>query len=180
MSGRELLGGVRHLGDKVSAFVDDRLDLATREQVLRHLQRCGACRSAVEEERWVAARLQTLPGAEPSAALLQSLQRIGTGAPVPTAGAVGAAVAATPSTGLLHTPRRRGSLLLAGAGSFSAGLLGLAYLVGGAADQPAPVVPAVGEFSAEFAGQRDGMPFSHPAVGVTTVLHQSWPPADQR
>jgi anti-sigma factor RsiW len=163
-----------HLGDQVAAFVDGQLDYARRERALDHLRTCARCRDLVEQERWVKTRVQTLPGAEPSANLLSALTRVsvddlegdleGPTAPFPP----------WPSTErrwLLPQDRlRRSSLFLAGAGSLAAGFIGVAYAIGSAA--PAgdpPVSPPVGQFSAQFAGSQP-MPFSDPAMDAIPAL----------
>jgi anti-sigma factor RsiW len=168
-----------HLGSRVSAYVDDALAGAERDAARRHLEECHDCRVAVTQERFVQNRLQALPGAEPSAALLLALQSVGCDGARRHATAAAGARAMDPHsdpTTQWRLPRpRHARLLLAGAGSVSAGLLGLAYVVGGTTAQPAPVVPPVEEFSAEFAGQGEPLPFADPAAGITAVLDQSWP-----
>ena len=151
---------MRHLGDRVSALVDGELDPATHERALVHLTDCTKCRAAVDAERRVKARLRALPANEPSADLLGSLFA----APARIPGQRGPAPAAPTPAG------RRSGLVLAGAGSLSLALFGAAYLAGGggsaAVPTAPPVTPAVGRFSAEFAGTTEGLPFSDPAVGV--------------
>jgi anti-sigma factor RsiW len=156
---------VRHLGERISALVDGELDHDARDRALAHLSRCELCRAAVAEERWVKARLKQLPATEPSAALLTSL------------------FAAVPASPLGFEPASLGavshlrpSFIVAGAGSISAAMFALAYLLGGAvpASQPAApaVIPPVGQFSAQFAGTTEGLPFSDPAVGVSPAAAQ--------
>lgn len=147
-----------HLGDRVSAFVDDELDPSSRDRAVDHLARCGGCRQAVDQERAVKARLRALPLSEPSAALLGSLfitpdrRRPDPAGPAPAERAL------------------RPGLVLAGAGSVSAGMFAVAFLVGGAGSAADPVLPEVsppvGQFSAEFAGTTQRSPFSDPAIGI--------------
>jgi anti-sigma factor RsiW len=155
-----------HLGAQVAAFVDGQLDYPRREKALEHLSWCAGCRAAVEQERWVKARVQTLPGAEPSADLLSSLSRVQVESPLP--------VQPTEPPGYWHLPltrARRNGLMLAGAGTVAAGFLGLAYTVGGTtvADHD-PVSPPVDRFSTKFAGTESSTPFSDPAVDVFSVI----------
>jgi anti-sigma factor RsiW len=151
-----------HLGEQVAAFVDGQLDYPRREKALEHLSGCAGCRAAVEQERWVKARVQTLPGAEPSADLLFSLSRVSIESP--------ALVAPAEHAGSWHLPQtraRRSGLMLAGAGTVAAGFLGLAYTVGGAAvADHDPVAPPVDRFSTEFVGSEPSTPFSDPAVDI--------------
>lgn len=162
-----------HLGDQVAAFVDGQLDFARREKALKHLSGCADCRAAVDQERWVKTRVQTLPGAEPSANLLSALTQVST-EPVPAAPSAPRPRPARGRPGLgRHGSRsalRHGGLLLAGAGSVAAGFLGLAYVVGGAAAQQDPVSPPVDRFSAEFAGSETSMPFADPAMDAFPVI----------
>ena len=150
---------MRHLGDRVSALVDGELDPVARESALAHLVGCQRCRAALDAERRVKARLRALPANEPSADLLGSLFAAPAGIPWQRRPAPAPAAAS-----------RRPGLVLAGAGSLSLALFGAAYLAGGGTSPAAPiappVTPAVGRFSAEFAGTTEGLPFSDPAVGV--------------
>jgi anti-sigma factor RsiW len=152
-----------HLGDQVAAFVDGQLDYPRRERALEHLSGCAECRAAVEQQRWVKTRVQTLPSAEPSASLLWALTQVRDEAawPVPPE---------TPRWPAPQSRLRRSALLLAGAGSLAAGFIGVAYAVGSASSDPSsPVRPPVGQFSAEFAHVAP-MPFNDPALDLLPAL----------
>jgi anti-sigma factor RsiW len=154
-----------HLGDQVAAFVDGQLDYPRRERALQHLSDCAQCRAAVDQQRWVKTRVQTLPSAEPSASLLSALTQVSTDPPSPTQPAPDASRRPVPGG-----PARRGALLLAGAGSLAAGFIGIAYAVGSASPVPSsPVSPPVGQFSAEFADVAP-MPFNDPAMDLLPAL----------
>ncbi|HET7328996.1 MAG TPA: zf-HC2 domain-containing protein [Nocardioidaceae bacterium] len=153
-----------HLGERLTALVDGHLDAAERDRALAHVRHCAECRADVQHQHWVRRRLQELPDAEPSAALLMSLQDVGAGA-VP----VQAAVADEQATRWRFPTRRHAAMAVAGAGTVAAGVLGLAYVVG-AAPAAEPVRPPVGEFSAKFADVGDP-PFSDAAVDAFPVLH---------
>lgn len=149
-----------HLGDAVAALVDGQLDHPRREKALGHLSRCAVCREAVEQQRRVKVRVQTLPGAEPSAALLVALTRV-PGAPAPPPSGPGSRVGRV----------GRGGLLITGAGTVAAGVLGLAYVVDGATVRdPGAVSPPVQLFHTEFAGAERPVPLSDPAMDVFWVL----------
>jgi anti-sigma factor RsiW len=156
-----------HLGDQVAAFVDGQLDYARREKALEHLSGCDRCQALVEQERWVKTRVQTLPGAEPSADLLTSLTLVSAHEPAPPAYPGAYRVARWPAgQGWL----RRGGLVLAGAGSLAAGVIGVAYAVGSAETSgPVPVSPPVGQFSAQFAGSNP-VPLADPAMDAIPAL----------
>jgi anti-sigma factor RsiW len=143
----------------MAAFVDGELDHVARDRALAHLSHCPGCRLAVEQERWIKDRLQALPVGEPSASLLGSL--------FATAG-VPPSLPATAAPTLGRATRS--GLALAGVGSVSAMMFGVAYLLGGAgpsSDPSAPAVsPPVDQFSVQFAGTTEGSPFSDPGFGV--------------
>jgi anti-sigma factor RsiW len=164
-----------HLGDDVAAFVDGELDYARRERALAHLSLCARCRAAVDAERAVKTRVQTLPGAEPSAHLIRSLTRVPAhGAPDPVSPPVH-----LPGPHLPVPAGRagRGGLLLAGVGSLAAGVIGVAYVVGAAgAVEPGSVTPPVARFSAEFAGSSEqSVPLPDPAMDMLPVLGRTNP-----
>jgi len=155
----------------------------------------------VSEQRWLKSRMRELAATEPSAALRSSLFEIGRSRPAGTDGqaairhdeTVAAMSLPTRSYLVPHLPtpgpppgaaadahandrrttdrRRRAGLVMAGAGSVGAAVLGLSYALGGASESPSPspVSPPVGQFSAEFAGSSDGLPFSVPAVDAYSV-----------
>jgi hypothetical protein len=190
-----------HLGERVAALVDGELDHDSRDRAVAHLARCEECRSAVSEQRWLKSRMRELAATEPSAALRSSLFEIGRSRPAGTDGqaairhdeTVAAMSPPTRSYLVPHLPtpgpppgaaadahandrrttdrRRRAGLVMAGAGSVGAAVLGLSYALGGASESPSPspVSPPVGQFSAEFAGSSDGLPFSVPAVDAYSV-----------
>jgi anti-sigma factor RsiW len=162
-----------HLGNQVAAFVDGQLDYSRREKALEHLAGCARCRAAVERQRWVKLRVQTLPSAEPSADLLSSLTRVSAAQPSFYPQASGHWLRGR--TRLLPGGRVwRGGLLLAGAGSLAAGFIGVAYAVGGVYTEQSPVSPPVGRFSAQFAGSGP-MPFTDPATDVFPALRSRSP-----
>lgn len=154
-----------HLGDQVAAFVDGQLDYPRRERALEHLSGCAQCRAAVDQQRWVKSRVQTLPSAEPSASLLSALTQVREGPAWPTP-------PPAPHWPVPQSRLRRSALLLAGAGSLAAGFIGVAYAVGSASTVPSsPVRPPVGQFSAEFADVAP-MPFNDPALDLLPALRQ--------
>jgi hypothetical protein len=189
-----------HLGERVAALVDGELDHDSRDRAVAHLTRCEECRFAVSEQRWLKSRMRELAATEPSAALRSSLFEIARSRPdetderpavfhraepvaamslpnrsylaphVPTPGPTADAHASVRRT---TDRRRRAGLVMAGAGSVGAAVLGLSYALGGAPESPSPspVSPPVGQFSAQFAGSSDGLPFSVPAVDAYSV---SW------
>jgi anti-sigma factor RsiW len=185
-----------HLGSRVSALVDGELPPSAREHALAHCDRCPSCRRAVAAERWLKLQHRSVSPAEPSATLLGNLFAIGQSADhpadvesmLPELHATGSplAPAAFPTTAagsyLVPTARvnrshsahvvdrgRAAGLVVAGAGSVTAAVFGLAYVLGGPTDTSrpeAPVTPEVDQFSAEFSGATDSLPFTDPAFGV--------------
>jgi len=106
----------RHLGDSVSALLDDQLDEAAAERAWAHALACSDCRRLVEREGWVKTRLASVGGGEPSPGLVDSLRAM-------------EAWAAVEEIEERHRGRRIG-LAVAGAGSVSAAVLGIATLGG--------------------------------------------------
>lgn len=51
---------IGHLGARVTALLDGRLDPAEEERVWQHVLSCAHCRDQVEREGWVKTRLTTL------------------------------------------------------------------------------------------------------------------------
>jgi len=159
---------VSHLGERLTALVDGYLGPAEQERAMAHVRHCAACRAELQHEQWVRREVQSLPGAEPSAALLMALKDIGGD---PSAVAI---EQDAPATHWRLPPGRRAGLALAGAGTVAAGVLGLAYAVGSTAPAADPVRPPVEQFSSEFASVRDA-PFSDPAVDVLPVIERRAP-----
>lgn len=62
-----------HLGADLPALIDGELGHAARERVLRHLAHCAACRSEMDEQRRLKARLLGLAAPPPPDALTDRL-----------------------------------------------------------------------------------------------------------
>lgn len=113
------LGG--HVGANVSALVDGQLDHEESERAWSHVLTCPDCRRLVEREGWVKTRLASMRGDEPPDRLMGSLYQLD------------AAAEAWAAVGELERKgrgRRRAGLALAGAGSVSAAVFGIASLSG--------------------------------------------------
>lgn len=126
------LGG--HLGITVSALLDGQLDPSTAERAWAHVNTCDTCRRQVEREGWVKTQLAGMTGDDgaPPQQLLGSLYGLGSSArgPAdrdPSGAAAWAAVGEIERRG---RARRRTGLAVAGAGSVSVAVLGLASLTG--------------------------------------------------
>lgn len=130
------LGG--HIGSVVSALVDGHLDAASAERAWSHALSCAGCRHRIEREGWVKTRLATMSGSEPPPELLSSLYTLKS-SDRQAAAEAWAAVDVVERRG--HS-RRRAGLALAGAGSVSAAVLGLAYLTGAAGGYSGGSTPA--------------------------------------
>jgi hypothetical protein len=141
-----------HLGDLGAALVDGQLDESTRQLSLRHLASCAFCRSEIEAQRRLKARLQGLgePGL-PSALLLrlQALPARGSEPlpePLPEPVLLPAAVPADSGIASAGSLRRmtvmrdprRGRRVLAGAASLLLVGAGTALAAGGGAQAAAP------------------------------------------
>lgn len=174
---------MKHLGDRVTALVDDQLDHDDRDLALAHLARCPACQAAVETERSTSATLRALPAVEPSGELVQKLLALaepggplpperrpfpGPAAPVaswrPTAGRPGSIAGSRRPEGT--TALRRGGVRVAVAGAFSVGVLTLSLASLGGADPTTPVTPPTQQFTVEHAKSTGSLPFFDPAAVV--------------
>ena len=63
----------RHLGDRLTAFVDGEVDLATRDRMLGHLAHCADCRTEADAERQVKARLSGMSAPQVPVELMLNL-----------------------------------------------------------------------------------------------------------
>jgi hypothetical protein len=70
----------RHLGPRISDYVERRFDPATMAQLDRHVVACQVCRAAVDDERQLLASMRVSPG--PSAGLQELLLGLASAAPV--------------------------------------------------------------------------------------------------
>jgi hypothetical protein len=113
-----------HLGAAVSALVDGQLDPESTDRAWQHVGTCASCRQLVEREGWLKrqlAQINEVPqGGRPSDELMGHLLDLD---------AV-AASWADPDDVAPGRGRRRAGLVLVGAGSVSAAVLGLATLGG--------------------------------------------------
>lgn len=147
------IGG--HLGSSVSALVDGQLSPEDNERAWAHVLHCPPCRRLVEREGWVKRQLAGMAGNptadQPPAHLVGSLRQLD---------AAAEAWATVEEIEHRGRHRRRAGLVLAGAGSVSAAVFGLASLSGaglGIGGAPA------GTPAASFTG-------SGPAATPTTAL----------
>jgi predicted anti-sigma-YlaC factor YlaD len=121
-----------HLGVAVSALLDGQLGPSSAERAWAHVHTCDSCRRQVRREGWVKTRLATMTGEDggtPPEQLLGSLYGLGMprcGPPDQSGAAAWAAVEEIERRGRA----RRTGLALAGAGSVSVAVLGLASLTG--------------------------------------------------
>lgn len=125
-----------HIGSSVSALVDGQLAEHEAERAWSHVLTCPSCRRLVEREGWVKRQLATMGGNEPPERLLGSLYQLD------PAQEAWAAVDELERKG---RGRRRAGLALAGAGSVSAAVFGIATLGGaglGIGGAPAGTPPA--------------------------------------
>lgn len=184
---------MKHLEDRVSDLVDDRLDHDDRDRALAHLAACEQCRAEVEFERYAKAALRSLRGPEPSSALVQNLLSLAEpGGPLPpdrpAFPATGAPVApwrprderpaglppgVRPHRGPhLGRPSRAVRYAAAGVLSASALAVGLASLgapSGAETTPPASIAPPVDQFTVEHARTTGTLPFAEPASMLVPV-----------
>ncbi|MGB8384874.1 MAG: zf-HC2 domain-containing protein, partial [Dermatophilaceae bacterium] len=70
----------RHLGARLSDYVDRRLDAATLAELDRHVVACQVCRASADQERQLLAALRASPGPAVSTSLQELLLGLATGA----------------------------------------------------------------------------------------------------
>lgn len=140
-----------HLHHKVSALIDGELSPNARTRALAHARGCAQCRQEIAETLEVKRRVNKMAPVEASADLLDVV------------GSITMPPLAAPAPSGQRTLLRRA---VAGAGSLSAVVIALAYVVGAPQASQAKVVsPPVEEFAAEFADSTGLAPLSDPAVG---------------
>lgn len=177
-----------HLGDRITALVDQRLDPACREQVLCHLLDCPDCRAEADAERAVRRMLAGFgyaSGHEPSPALQARLLVVAdeqeqAGVAVRhtllfTRRLNGAGHGRQPRVRRPGAPpsrrRTRRRLVLAGSLSIGAATAAVAFVVGGQPAGPS-ISPSVGSYTVEPAAVRDSGPLTDPAAGAYAVVPQ--------
>ncbi|MQA06173.1 MAG: hypothetical protein GEV07_26800 [Streptosporangiales bacterium] len=161
-----------HLGDRITALVDQKLDPASREQVLRHLLGCPDCRAEADRERSVR----------------RALSLLGDGDHQPPA-PLQARLLAMPQTADVwqkerasvwppaRAPRSRGKsrYFVAGSLSLSAATAAMAFVVGGQPAGPA-LAPPIDTYTREHAAVGGSVPLTdHGARTVTTLTRSSRP-----
>jgi hypothetical protein len=134
-----------HLGAAVSALVDGQLDEESTERAWDHVLGCEDCRRQVEREGWLKRQVSSIAArpveADPPARLVGSLLDLGP---------VADAWAQVEELEQRGRHRRRTGLVLAGAGSVSAAVLGLTTLGGaglGLGGTTSPPVSSLGNGS---------------------------------
>jgi anti-sigma factor RsiW len=140
---------VNHLGDRISAFIDNELDVDARERVLVHLARCAECRASVEAERAIKARLGALARPDVPTDLATRLAGIGAGDQASRRPRHVVPRLRRRATGRRAVGRRR--RVVAGSGAALAGALGAAFALGGGPVEGRPVTPNVNRFTVEHA-----------------------------
>ncbi len=136
---------MRHLGARLSAFVDGELSDAQRERVLAHLAGCEPCRHEAAALRLLKQRMHTLADTTAGDTLTWRL--------IALAGQGGQSVHERwPAWAHAHHRRRRWSLVAAGVATGALGLSAAAFLAGGDQAPAGPrVVPAVDVFMVQHA-----------------------------
>jgi anti-sigma factor RsiW len=177
---------LQHPLEKLSAVVDGELDHDSRDKVLSHLVGCDTCRSEVDAQRRLKARLAATAAPDPSVDLMQRLMGVSSFStepreeirPVltpafslsPQRSAFPAARndATRPGSRTATRSRRRtGVLGAAGSAAAMASLLGTAFVLGDPArseQPPALQPPPVTSFSADHAGAGVGTTFADPVA----------------
>jgi anti-sigma factor RsiW len=157
-----------HLGDRLSALVDDELDGAERDRAHAHLASCEQCRIEAAELRALKQRLRGLTSGAPAEAAMtrRLIAMTGPGGPLPPRRRL--LRLAPPSRETRRPgprgPARRRYLVLATA-SLVVGLGTAAFTVGGSSGAtPGPrITPPVEMYSVQHAITTGEVPFTGPS-----------------
>lgn len=196
-----------HLGDRVSALVDDELSARDRDRALVHIAACADCRAELATQRAakaLLARLGSTSAPRPAPHVVESLHGLATpGLPVPPrAGTAlhGPVVPVLPpppgrgprgaradsrrprgrGTSARRTGRRAG-LLSAGVLSAAGLVLATAFVAGGSqSPSTGPLVPPVAELSVEHSRTTGGVTVGDPGTGLMTTFEDPAPTSTRR
>jgi hypothetical protein len=189
-----------HPLDKLSAVVDGALDHDSRDKVLSHLVGCDSCRSEVDAQRRLKARMATQDAPEPSLDLMQRLMGVSSFSTEPreevrpvltpavslfpqrSAFPAGRAGGTRPGAARNSRSRRRAGVLgAAGSAAAVASLLGTAFVVGdpSRSEQPPTLQPPVASFSSDHASTSGGAPFADPVGLLSTYSPTGYPGLNQ-
>ncbi|WP_410785034.1 anti-sigma factor family protein [Kribbella sp. C-35] len=173
-----------HPLDKLSAVVDGQLDHDSRDRVLSHLVGCDTCRSEVDAQRRLKAKIAALESPDPSTDLMQRLMGVSSFSTEPreevrpvvtpvslfpqrSAFPAGRTGGTRPGAARGTRSRRRSGVLgAAGSAAAVASLLGTAFVVGdpSRSEQPPTLQPPVASFSSDHASTSGGAPFTDPVA----------------
>lgn len=155
-----MIGGIGHLGSRVSALLDGDLDPVEAERAWAHVHGCHACRDLVEREGWVKRRLARLSdGPHAAPAHLKGSLLGGPEGPLD----LPAGAEPVPARSVVRRTHRR--LAVAGGGAVGAALLGSVIALG-ASPAAAPTTP-----TADLRGPVDRLSPGPPALpGFTPAL----------
>lgn len=129
-----------HLGQRLSALVDNELGAAERDRVLAHLAGCEPCRAEAIALRALKQRMRALGEAAADTGLIGRLLAMTPPPPSPSPAAA------------RWTTRRRAAIAAAASSLVAAGLAGAAFVAGGGSPRPEPTItPAVDMFTVQHA-----------------------------
>ena len=177
-----------HLGERLSALVDGELDHDTRDKLLAHLAGCADCRTEVDDERRLKARLGSLSDPALPAGLTERLvaipesdghaRDVAAAAPVttrPTSRRDKRRPASTagqrPANRGEERRGRRRTRVMVGSGGLVAAAMTFAFVIGGGAASGEAVTPPVDRLTVEHAAVTSDVPLTGPA---TTAVNASF------
>jgi anti-sigma factor RsiW len=157
-----------HLGDRLSALVDDELDGAERDRAHAHLASCEQCRTEAAELRALKQRLRALMSGAPAEAAMtrRLIAMTGPGGPLPPRRRL---LRLAPPIRETRRPGPRGPVrrryLVLGTMSLVVGLGTAAFTAGGGSGAaPGPkITPPVEMYSVEHAITTGEVPFTGPS-----------------
>jgi hypothetical protein len=132
---------IGHLGSRVSALLDGRLEPAEEERAWAHVHSCHLCRDLVEREGWVKTRLAGLCHGEPAAPTgLKGSLLAGGDVSTPHAWATWPAAPGDLFLEVGSSPRPRRAIGMAALGGGAVGAAMMGVLALGAAPADAPTI----------------------------------------
>jgi anti-sigma factor RsiW len=144
---------VSHLGARAAALVDGELGHEARDRALSHLASCASCRAEVVAQRALKQQLLGLVDPTPPSPLSLRLMSVPVNPPAENQWAE------NESTG------RSRQVAVGVAASVVGGLIGGAFMLGGATDNGSDVRPPVERFNMQHTSTVGDVPFGVPQLG---------------
>ena len=162
-----------HLGDAVAGLVDGALSHAERDLALAHIAHCDPCRSAVEQQRQIKARIASIADVVVPAELMARLMAVPVvatlDAPLPARSLADRRLARRSRSAPAYLPRRQRQVIVS-TSALLAGAAALLLAVGGGEREPGrPVQPPLAVLVDQHNATTPELPFSDPGMAAITT-----------